>query len=72
MEQAINHERLEQVKKAFLMNMPEDITRVLTLFSQRKLVAKHIIDSTDDLQLIELNKLFDHANDKLKDYLALG
>ena len=71
MSNAIDHERIKQITAASILEMPQDINPVIGLFEQRKKIAEHIIKNIDELQLIELNNLFDAANYKIKEYLAL-
>lgn len=71
MSSAIDHERINQIIKATFLVMPEDINPVLGLFEQRAKIAECITRNRDELQLKELDNLFDAVNDELKDYLAL-
>ena len=66
MSYAIDHKRIKQVTKASLLEMPDDIKPITDLFNQRKKIAEQILkNSGNELILMELNKLFDHANEQL-------
>jgi hypothetical protein len=72
MSNAIDHERKDQVEKASLINMPDDINPLIALFEQRKRIAEKMLENSSNEYIFEmLSLLFDHANNEIKEYLAL-